>query len=470
MKMNRSLLALGILLLILGSIDAYHQSSFDDEAQPLQQEHRFLAPVAATTSCGPNHYYETTITLESQDALSCTTAALTTIGKELDKAFDDVVDIDQALADIELDTLVCAAATKRRRSLRAERENEGRNLATQPATPKLKFNWSGGGKCNLCTPDNADKRRGLVTMLAAAGEDHNEEDGIAHHPRELREAYAVIDFNTDGKGNNFTARKGVQDVVYDEWHAQYGMKITVEARTSASSLTAPGLGGKKILGLSNPLAAAAMIFDSSNPLGYAKHLGSPNKLCPGGGPGRGAAGGPGMVGENCVDQGNVLTVQDPKRTVMDRDLVFTFESPTRVGHIGIMGSTGTSWLEVESYNGDAILLNFTGLGDNGVQIVHVDYVVERIKVVMTSPGAVTEIGIFTPTTASQALSATARSFLQNKSPFAELIPYLEFDLSYYLTRHINEVFGTDTNSCLFDKWVTIDVKLESVEKKPSTKC
>ena len=86
--------------------------------------------------------------------------------------------------------------------------------------------------------------------------------------------------------------------------------------------------------------------------------------------------------------------------------------------------------------------------------------------VLKSYGAVTELGIFTPTTAKQALSDTARSYIRNKNPFAELIPYLEFDLSYYLTRHINSVFGANSTSCLYRKWVTIDVQMEAVPKLP----
>lgn len=48
---------------------------------------------------------------------------------------------------------------------------------------------------------------------------------------------------------------------------------------------------------------AAHIFETSNPIGDPD-LGSPNSLCPGGGPGVGIGGGPGTEGENCVPIGS----------------------------------------------------------------------------------------------------------------------------------------------------------------------
>jgi hypothetical protein len=443
-------------------VDAYHYSAFEDEELLLPtQTHRLLPG-----DCGPNYYYETIIAMESEYSLSCSADNLKDIGNDLDKAFDDVVHIDQALSDIELDTAVCANADKRRnRKLQVEAVDMSnitkRDLGA--STLRLKYSWSGGGKCKLCDPDEDDKRRRLIF----ADEAQHKNGGIEHDQRELREAYAVIDFNTDGKGNTLTIADGVRQIVEDEWHADYGMTIMLDDRRNKT----------RAAGRKDPVTPKqirmAQIFDSSTRQGpAAKNLGSPNELCPGGGPGVGAAGAPGMVGENCVPQGNILIAQHPRNVRQPGDIVFAFDSPTRVGHIGIMGTDegSKSWLDIETHEGDAIQLDFTGLGDNGVQIVHVDYAVKNIQVVMATPGAITEIGIFTPTKANQALSAKARSYIENKNPFAELIPYLEFDISYYLTRHINAEFGRDTKSCLLDKWVTIDVTLNSVEKKPSTKC
>ena len=435
MMLELALLLASIILLVTSSVSAYQPSAVDGEQRFLQQ-----------TGCGPNHFYETIITLESEDNLYCTDAEKTMIGVELDRTFDDVVSIDEALANIVLDTTVCATASKRERKLQAGNEDPERHLAAA-AQRKARYSWSGGGKCNLCTPDNADVR----ALLMIAGEHE-----VDQH-RELREAYSVIDFNTDGKDNTITSN-WLQYVVEQEWYTKYGMTIQVESR-----------GGFNLFSfLSLP---KAQIFNSANPPWFTNHLGSPNQLCPGGGAGIGAAGAPGMIGENCVPQGNILIVKDSQTKVTPNgDIVFIFASPTRVGHIGIMGSTGAGWLEVQTYDGKNVKIAFTGLGDNGVQIVHVDYDVKRIKVVTSTNGAVTEIGIFTPTTATEALSPTARSYLKNKNPFAELIPYLEFDLSYYLTRHINEVFGRDNKSCLFNKWVNINVKLDSVKNQPSTTC
>jgi hypothetical protein len=67
------------------------------------------------------------------------------------------------------------------------------------------------------------------------------------------------------------------------------------------------------------------IFDTSNILGsgpgFDPDLGSPNKECPGGGPGEGAGGQPGAAFPNCEPQGNVLIIQDPAVTDRPNDNV-----------------------------------------------------------------------------------------------------------------------------------------------------
>lgn len=63
------------------------------------------------------------------------------------------------------------------------------------------------------------------------------------------------------------------------------------------------------------------IFDSSDPGGEDTcgdaDLGTPNKACPGGGPGHGIGGEPGAPGENCIFLGNILIIQEPGSSCPD---------------------------------------------------------------------------------------------------------------------------------------------------------
>jgi hypothetical protein len=424
------------ILLAISALSAAASSS-DGAATVVDVVHRrdqTITPAVCT-----NHFYTTAISMDSEYSLSCTATELKAIGIELDSAYDEVVNVDGALSALELQTSVCSVPNARRNLHEAGGGDAASSERELAGTTSLKYNWSGGGACRLCPTDNADRR-----MIA---EDHAAYDEPANHgnERELREAYSVIDFNTRGDGQPLPIG---QNYVKDEWHAKYGLQITIEGNTGA------------------PSTNQARVYDSTNPIGYAKYLGSPNQKCLGGGPGRGQAGVPGAVGENCVPQGIVLLAENPSESI-----VFTFASPTRIGHLALLNVYfGKHTLEIVTSKGNNVIVAYNGLGDNGVQLVHVDQVVKRIKILMGSMGAVTEVGIFTPTQASQALSPEARSYIQNKDPLAEYIPYLEFDLSYYLTRRINDIFGRMTSSCLYNKWVNIDVQMESVSALPSTTC
>jgi hypothetical protein len=434
MKLNTS------ILLAISALSAAAISSSDESATVVDVIHRRDQTTTNwTTVICTNHFYTTDISMASEHSLSCNTTELQAIGMELDRAYDEVVNEDGALSELELQTSVCPVANNVQRNL----QEAGKGGATSPerelALKKKVFIWSGEGKCKLCPPDDSDRR---MTV-----EDHAPDDEQDHHvtKRELREAYSVIDFNTLGDG---TPMPFGQNYVKDEWLAKYGLQITIEGNAGALSTN------------------KARVYDSTNPIGHAKYLGSPNQKCLGGGAGRGRAGVPGAVGENCIPQGIVLLAENPTES-----LVFTFASPTRIGHLALMNVYfGKHDLQLVTPQGKNVSVAFYGLGNNGVQLVHVDQVVKQIKIHMGSMGAVTEVGIFTPTQASQALSPEARSYIQNKDALAEYIPYLEFDLSYYLTRRVNDIFGRITSSCLFHKWVNIEVQMDSVANLPRTTC
>lgn len=299
------------------------------------------------------------------------------------------------------------------------------------------------GKCRLCSTDNVDRRRALVSS----------ENGLDRVL--VVDAYEVIDFSVNGGGKPIKPNTYVKG----QWASSHGMTV----------LALPHSGGyapdKK-----------ARILDSSNP-GTETNLGSPNFNCAGGGPGIGIGGYPYEKGENCVHQGNVLIIQSNNNTTAAAAtastgygvIVFQFKSPTRIGHIGVMGVKNgtTSIVNVLTSDGEQIEIPYEGLGDNSVQQVHIGLSVRNVRVVLIGSAAVTEIGVFTPRTAQEALSyRSGESYTRNVSLFDEYVPYLEFDLSYYLTRKVNNVFGSINGGCLENSWVHIDVTLEKVTEIP----
>ena len=444
MKFSASLLIITTLLRLGKSTQAMHQSAFDAEYQELPEEEsqRFLADVCGT------YYYTTTIGMDSKQSLTCSDSQLKIIGAKLDALYDEVVSLDQALSNVALSTTVCPTpmVTNRRRDLLSHGSDE--HLFSDEAHEshrklrnRLRYNWSGTGSCYLCSTDNKDYRRDLSDVEAQ----HHEE-------RELREAYSVIDFSKDSNGNPVTNGQ----YVMDQWRSKYGMRVIVE---DARGGYAPG--GK------------ARIFDSTRPTGDDFDLGTPNAKCPGGGPGIGIDGVPGKRGENCIPQGNLLIIQESNKPEPDDNVVggimsFVFDSPRRIGHIRIIDGSNT--LEATTPDGKIVSFKFPSFGENAAQMLHLDIVVTKMRMIISGGGGISEIGIFTPTQANHALSPESRSYIAKKSPLEELIPYLEFDLSYYLTTRINQIYGGVSSSCLYNKWVYIVVQMNAVKNAPRSSC
>jgi hypothetical protein len=155
------------------------------------------------------------------------------------------------------------------------------------------------------------------------------------------------------------------------------------------------------------------------------------------------------------------------------EFVFSFDSPTQIGSIGLMDVTdredAQGWIMYTDVQGKSFKISFKGLGANSIQTVVVNKIVKKVTVVLKLGGAVRFIKIWTPKTAEEALSPETKLFLANHS-FVQYIPHLEFDLSYFLTRQINAKFGRNPASCLFDKWADITVKLKQVSTLASLQC
>jgi len=159
----------------------------------------------------------------------------------------------------------------------------------------------------------------------------------------------------------------------------------------------------------------ARIFDSSNPTGGDRDLGSPNKNCPGcvdtiSCPGFSAQRDPGFLtsGENnCVPQNNILIIHEGNETSEPDDVShggyfeFTFMTPIQsllsVGIMDIeMDSVGN---QVQLFDASSELLEtqpINGLGDNTWQEVTLDFApdtaqITKIRVDVMTSGAITSL-------------------------------------------------------------------------------
>jgi len=274
--------------------------------------------------------------------------------------------------------------------------------------------------------------------------------------RKLANDYTYTTFGFEKTSTGTVLNDG--DYVRYEWMAQYGMEVRVEDPRGGY---APD---KK-----------ARIFDSTNPVAD-KDFGTPNQKCPGGGPGIGSGGEPGKPGENCIAQKNLLIVQLRNMAEVNGNgnggfIKFAFTAVTRIGHIAVIDmkyDQGSVTIEDRNNNKYNILFNGTGL--NGVQIVPISQHVRSLQLNMYGSGAVVEIGIFSPSTSGEAISPRMRSYIKDKAPFQEIIPVLEYDLSYYLRSKLSDKYRTISSSCLYNKWFEIDVKVVQMPRNTTLSC
>jgi hypothetical protein len=123
------------------------------------------------------------------------------------------------------------------------------------------------------------------------------------------------------------------------------------------------------------------IFDSSDI--HGKHekwdpdLGSPNKACPGGGPGRGTGGKPNAPFPNCSAQGNIMIIQNeniepsnPNDSAFGGCVVFTFIQPVALKNFGIMDIDETENVDITITTSTNVQLDTfespRAIGNNGL--------------------------------------------------------------------------------------------------------
>jgi hypothetical protein len=157
------------------------------------------------------------------------------------------------------------------------------------------------------------------------------------------------------------------------------------------------------------LGTAPRLFDTSNPRGPDgkggdSDLGSPNNGCYPPGPGVGGGGEPGMPGENCNYQGNVLIIQENNNNPNIPDdnegggtIAFNFSQSTQfVAEIGLMDIDKLNSKIIIVYEGEVGLaqktIDIPVYGDNSVQTLPINIAnVRQLLVNLKDSGAVTFI-------------------------------------------------------------------------------
>ena len=169
-----------------------------------------------------------------------------------------------------------------------------------------------------------------------------------------------------------------------------------------------------------PSGGAARIFDTSDPKPDFD-LGSPNSMCPTPGPGLGEAGQPGMPGENCVPQGNVMIVQRREKLRPDDaegggSLVFTLDPSTKwrllsFGILDIMEDVQVNVFTKKRYNNEDDMNFFNGFGPNSYQEVVLDIPIRwhsEIRIELPSDGGLSWLKFCQPERKPTPPGATAQ--------------------------------------------------------------
>ena len=149
------------------------------------------------------------------------------------------------------------------------------------------------------------------------------------------------------------------------------------------------------------LGTLPRIFDAASPqegeAGGGLGLGSPSQRRDGGGPGKGKGGEPGVVGENCVAQGNVLIIQEGSEKAAGAPgggarggaaaPRFPGEGGKCVSKIGLMDTDCTSTVTVVADEGESAAPAPTR-GDNSAQAVSASRASARwVEVALKRSGA-----------------------------------------------------------------------------------
>ena len=157
---------------------------------------------------------------------------------------------------------------------------------------------------------------------------------------------------------------------------------------------------------------APVVLDTAEPGGETEDacgdsdLGSPNMLCPGGGPGKGEGGEPDGKGPNCNPLGNVLIVQEPDQPCPDDNvdggvMKFEFDPPVDyVKDIGLLDVDYATVIKISFINEEGEMedtnIVVPILGDNSYQLLSLDVdevtgPVKSVSLIMTRSAGVSSL-------------------------------------------------------------------------------
>ncbi|MEL7020317.1 MAG: SdrD B-like domain-containing protein, partial [Bacteroidota bacterium] len=147
----------------------------------------------------------------------------------------------------------------------------------------------------------------------------------------------------------------------------------------------------------NPTDHPAMVFNSSIPTGGDADLGTPNRDF--GGPGEGAGGRAGQIGENSTSRGNVLIISednnpnDPDDNASGGTVTFTYDTPADIAFIEFIDADyGETQGRVRTYDAANNLLSETPIiayGDNSFYYIIVDQTgVSKMEVYFPRSGSI----------------------------------------------------------------------------------
>jgi hypothetical protein len=177
----------------------------------------------------------------------------------------------------------------------------------------------------------------------------------------------------------------------------YGVVIHATASTAAGFT--PG-NKARVFDTSLPTRAAGNLKCTNNPNDGDPDLGSPNSLCPNGGPGIGRGGAPLSPYSNCVAIGNVIVIQEGNKQCPDDSagggkIRFTFTEPTIVDYIQMLDidDHGITPIFRIHHAGGLNVTSFPPTGDNGFYNHTVNFnSVNWVEVEFNASGSVAGIG------------------------------------------------------------------------------
>lgn len=353
--------------------------------------------------------------------------------------------------------------------------------------------FRGGGKCVFCNPDNGDRRALLESKnledepIEGVNEKEEADPSENQHRKLMCGGCHMLDFSEDGSGNPIQRTWSNPYPPYidtDEYWDSMGVKINVQPFYAGY---APG--------------GRARIYDTSfwtwsNWRGDPD-LGSPNRYCPGGGPGYGYYGRPTIRGKpnpnhNCDPQGNVLIIQESNKRWSDDNIFggtfyFEFKYPVYLKQLGLFDidyRPRGDEIKIIREDGSHSLHAFASNGDNSVETVELNVRnVKKLELRLRGPGAVRFINFCHECPLDrEALrlrlanfypSSLARSFENSDSVsyFRDiLIPGLEYELSQVLTHEVRLDSLNSEDKCFYDKEPTVEIKFTPSTPVPAQTC